>query len=98
MTNLSSDDVRHIAKLCRLNISDEQVEAFAKEMSAILGFVDQLKEVDTQGVEPTPQATGIKNRFREDEICDDSIAQRDLLECSGLPIIDNQIQTPSAHG
>ena len=98
MTSLSSDDVRHIAKLCRLNIEDGQLDTFATEMSAILGFVDRLKEVDTTGVEPTPQATGITNRFREDEICKDAIDPKDLLDCSALPIVDNQIQTPSAHG
>lgn len=98
MSSLSSDDVRHIAKLCRLNIEESQVDTFATEMSAILGFVDTLKEVDTTGVEPTPQATGIRNRFREDEIRDDKTEPKDLLDCSGLPVIDNQIQTPSAHG
>lgn len=98
MSALSSDDVRHIAKLCRLNIEEEQLGTFATEMSAILGFIDTLKEVDTEGVEPTPQATGITNRFRTDEICDEKIEPQDLLGCSGLPIVDNQIQTPSAHG
>jgi aspartyl/glutamyl-tRNA(Asn/Gln) amidotransferase C subunit len=98
MTSLNSDDVRHIAKLCRLNLEESQVDTFATEMSAILGFIDKLKEVDTKGVEPTPQPTGIRNRFREDEISADKIDPKDLLDCSGLPIIDNQIQTPSAHG
>jgi aspartyl/glutamyl-tRNA(Asn/Gln) amidotransferase C subunit len=98
MTSLTSDDVRHIAKLCRLNIEESQVDTFATEMSAILGFIDKLKEVDTKGVEPTPQPTGIRNRFREDEICSNQVEPKDLLDCSGLPIIDNQIQTPSAHG
>ena len=98
MTSLTSDDVRHIAKLCRLNIEESQVDTFATEMSAILGFIDKLKEVDTKGIEPTPQPTGIRNRFREDEISSNQVEPKDLLDCSGLPIIDNQIQTPSAHG
>jgi|GEM_PF-414038 len=98
MTSLTSDDVRHIAKLCRLNIAQDQLEVFAKELTSILSFVDTLKEVDTTNVEPTPQATGITNRFREDVLCTDEIDPKDILECSGLPIVDNQIQTPSAHG
>ncbi|MBT5237387.1 Asp-tRNA(Asn)/Glu-tRNA(Gln) amidotransferase subunit GatC [Candidatus Peregrinibacteria bacterium] len=98
MTSLTSDDVRHIAKLCRLNIEESQLDTFATEMSAILGFIDTLKEVDTKGVEPTPQPTGITDRFREDIITTEGIEPKDLLDCSGLPIIDNQIQTPSAHG
>lgn len=98
MASLTSDDVRHIAKLCRLNITEDQLDTFAKEMTSILSFVDTLKEVDTTNVQPTPQATGITNRFREDTLCTDEINPKDILECSGLPIVDHQIQTPSAHG
>lgn len=98
MTKLSGDDVRHIAKLCRLNLSDDEVEKFAGELSSILGFVDKLQEVDTKDVEPTPQATGLTNVFREDEVTEDGPTTKELLDCSPLTIIDNQIQTPSAHG
>ena len=98
MTKLSGDDVRHIAKLCRLNVSDEDVEKFATELSSILDFVEKLQEVDTSNVEPTPQATGLTNGFREDEIMTDAPSTDDMLGTSPLPIIDHQIQTPSAHG
>jgi len=98
MASLSSDDVRHIAKLCRLNLTDDQVEKFSGELTQILGFVDALSEVDTGSVEPTPQATGIVNRFREDTVVTDGPTTDELLATSPLPIIDHQIQTPSAHG
>lgn len=98
MTKLTSDDVRHIAKLCRLNISDEQTETFAKELSSILQFVDKLQEVNTENVVPTPQATGLTNQFRIDEVVSDGPTPKEMLDTSPLPIIDNQIQTPSAHG
>ena len=98
MAPLSDDDVRHIAKLARLNLREEEVKKFTKDLSSILAFVDQLKEVDTSGVEPTPQPTGIENALREDSIVDDGPDTKEMLETSPLPIIDNQIQTPSAHG
>ena len=98
MTKLSTDDVRHIAKLCRLNLSDEQVEKFSTELSSILAFVAKLQEVNTENVEPTPQATGLTNGFREDVVVTDGPASDALLGTSALPIIDHQIQTPSAHG
>jgi aspartyl-tRNA(Asn)/glutamyl-tRNA(Gln) amidotransferase subunit C len=98
MASLSSDDVRHIAKLCRLNLSDGEVKKFGPELSSILDFIETLQKVDTNSVEPTPQPTGIVNRFREDEIVSDGPTTKELLESSPLPIIDNQIQTPSAHG
>ena len=60
-------DVNHIAKLARLGLSEEEKEKFAKELAAILEFVEKLKEVDTKNVEPTAQATGRQNVTRADE-------------------------------
>jgi len=60
-------DVNHIAKLARLGLSPEEKDKFAKELAAILAFVEKLKEVDTKDVEPTAQATGQQNATRADE-------------------------------
>ncbi|MBU1102096.1 Asp-tRNA(Asn)/Glu-tRNA(Gln) amidotransferase subunit GatC [Patescibacteria group bacterium] len=60
-------DVNHIAKLARLGLSTEEEKKFTKELAAILAFVEKLKEVDTQNVEPTAQATGQQNVMRVDE-------------------------------
>lgn len=98
MANLSHDDVRHIAKLARLNLSDEEVEKFSKELTTILEYVGKLQEVDTKDVEPTAQVTGLTNAFREDVVSESEATPEELLECSSLPIVENQIQTPSAHG
>lgn len=98
MASLSADQIRHIAKLARLQISDDEVERYAKELSAILDYVGTLQEVDTKGVEPTAQVTGLTNAFREDTILSGGPTTEEMLGCSALPIVDNQIQTPSAHG
>ncbi|MCF7844999.1 MAG: Asp-tRNA(Asn)/Glu-tRNA(Gln) amidotransferase subunit GatC [Kiritimatiellales bacterium] len=95
---LSPDDVRHIAKLARLNIEDSEVDKFTRELSSILDYVDQLKEVDTSNVEPSEQVTGLTNGFREDEVIEKDASPEELLETSPLPIIERQIETPSAHG
>ena len=97
MANLSNDDVRHIAKLARLNIRDEELGKFSKELSAILAYVDLLQEVDTSNVEPTAQVTGLTNSFRDDVVKENITSPEELLQCSPLPIIESQIQTPSAH-
>jgi aspartyl-tRNA(Asn)/glutamyl-tRNA(Gln) amidotransferase subunit C len=60
-------DVEHIAKLARLGLGEEEKQKFAKELAAILEFVEKLKEVDTKNVEPTAQATGRQNVTRADE-------------------------------
>ena len=96
--SLTKDEVRHIAKLARLNLSDEEVEKFTKELSSILEYVDQLQEVDTKGVEPTAQVTGLHNSFRSDEVKPSEALPDDLLAASPLPKVEHQIETPSAHG
>ena len=98
MASLTPEQVRHIAKLARLRLTDAEVEAYAKEMSAIVGYIETLSAVDTTGVEATAQATGIENSLRGDSILQDGPPSDALLGCSGLPITEHQIETPSAHG
>ncbi|PIR49728.1 Asp-tRNA(Asn)/Glu-tRNA(Gln) amidotransferase GatCAB subunit C [Candidatus Peregrinibacteria bacterium CG10_big_fil_rev_8_21_14_0_10_54_7] len=98
MANLSHDDVRHIAKLARLHLREEEVEKFSKELTSILQYVEKLQTVDTKGVEPTAQVAGLANVFRKDAVQESDATAADLLSCSPLPIIEKQIQTPSAHG
>lgn len=98
MATLTPDQVRHIAKLARLSLSEEEIERFSTEMTSILHYVDMLQEVDTTGVEPTAQVTGLSNAFRKDEIRTEPIAKpEELLATSPLPIVERQIVTPSAH-
>ena len=98
MSQLSNDQVRHIAKLARLNLSDAEVKKFSKELTSILDYIDRLQEVDTKDVEPLKSITGISNAEREDEVRTDGPDPDALLECSPLPIVEHQIETPSAHG
>ncbi len=99
MLRLTKDEVRHIAKLARLTLTESEVEKFTTELSGILQYIDKLGEVNTDKVEPTAQVTGKVNSFREDVIREQPIASPDdLLSTSPLPMIDHQIQTPSAHG
>lgn len=60
-------DVSHIAKLARLGLAEGEEEKFTKDLGAILGFIDKLKEVDVDGVEPMAQATGLSGATRPDE-------------------------------
>ena len=60
--------VRHIAKLARLAMSDAEVEALVPELNNILGWVEQLGEVDTSGVEPLATVVDQKLRLRDDVI------------------------------
>lgn len=98
MATLTKAQVEHIAKLARLTLKPGDAEKMAKELTSILGYVDMLGEVNTEGVEPTAQVTGLTNVFRPDEIIANQAKPEDLLACSALPVEDRQIVTPSAHG
>ena len=96
MTNLTPAQVWHIAKLARLTLSDSEVEKFSRELTQILDYVEKLKEVKTEGVEPTAQVTGLSNITRTDTIAECPVGTDALLGVSPLPIVDQQIETPSA--
>jgi aspartyl-tRNA(Asn)/glutamyl-tRNA(Gln) amidotransferase subunit C len=59
-------DINHIAKLARLGLKDEELNKLEKDLSAILDFVEKLKEVDIEGVEPMTGGTDLFNALRED--------------------------------
>lgn len=63
---LTKEEVQHIAQLARLDLTEAEVERYQSELSRILEYIGQLSEVNTDGVEPTAQVTGLTNHFRED--------------------------------
>ncbi len=92
---LTEEQVRHVAKLARLQLTDEEVAKFSGQLSDILGYVDVLSEVDTEGVEPTAQVTGLKNVSEKDEVRND-VTREEMLECTDLPVELNQIRVKAA--
>jgi len=64
---ISKEEVKHIAKLARLGLSDEEIEKFQKELSSILDYIEKLKEVDVSNVQPTSHPFEIENVNRKDE-------------------------------
>lgn len=70
---VSTEQVRHIAKLARIAMSDEEIERLAPELNNILGWVEQLGEVDTDGVEPLTAVIDQKLRLRDDVVTDGNI-------------------------
>ena len=60
--------VRKVAKLARLNIAQERLEPLAGELGAIMAWIEQLGEVDTDGVEPMASAVDLKLPMREDVV------------------------------
>jgi aspartyl-tRNA(Asn)/glutamyl-tRNA(Gln) amidotransferase subunit C len=67
---ISIKDVEHVAKLARLALTDEEKEIYAKQLARIIENFNELKEVDTTGVEPMAHALPITNVMRADEVVD----------------------------
>ena len=89
---LTEDQVRHIAHLARLQLTEVEVARLANELTDILSYVERLSELDTTGVKETHQVTGLSNVTRPDVLPDGPLADpRELLEQSKLEIQDNQL-------
>jgi aspartyl-tRNA(Asn)/glutamyl-tRNA(Gln) amidotransferase subunit C len=71
--SVSPEQVRHIAKLARIAMSDEELDRLVPELNNILGWVEQLGEVNTDGVEPLTAVIDQKLRLREDAVTDGDI-------------------------
>ncbi len=80
MAKLTRDDVLHLAQLARVSLSDDEVDEFSDELSAILQYVESLSTVDVGGLKPTNQVTGLTNVMRDDVIKDYGYASQDLLK------------------
>ncbi len=68
--SVTADQVRHIANLARISMSEAEIERLAPELNNILGWVEQLGEVDTDGVEPLSTVIEQKLRLRDDQVTD----------------------------
>ncbi len=65
--SLSADQVRWVAHLARLDLNEAELETMTRQLGSILDYVDQLKQLDTDQVEPLARALPVHNVFREDE-------------------------------
>ena len=82
--SVDTKTVRHIARLARIAVSDQEVEALAPELSNILGWIEQLQEVDVAGV--APMTAVIPNQLRlRDDIVDDGGVRDDVLANAPVP-------------
>ena len=93
MSTITNDDVRHLAQLSSLQMSDAEVESLRADIEKIINYINQLDELDTDGVEPTYQVTGLQNVWRNDEIIDSSVSRQQLLALAAEQS-DNCVKVP----
>jgi aspartyl-tRNA(Asn)/glutamyl-tRNA(Gln) amidotransferase subunit C len=80
MSTITTDDVRHLAQLSNLQLSEQEVSDLQLDLGNILNYIDQLAELDTTGVEPTYQVTGLENVWRDDAVDTGNVSREQLLE------------------
>lgn len=65
---LTTEETKKIATLARIELTDAEVEKFSKNLSTVLDYVEELKQVNTEGILELSQVTGLENVLRKDEV------------------------------
>ena len=77
---ITREEVQHIAKLARLGLNSQEIKKFQRELSAILDYIEKLKEIDVSKVEPTSHSILVENVMREDESQKSKVKSQKLIE------------------
>lgn len=93
MSAITTDDVRHLAQLSNLQLADDEVENLRGDLENIVGYIEQLGELDTTGVEPTYQVTALENVWRDDEVQTSNVTREQLLTLAPEQA-DNSVKVP----
>ena len=90
--SVSLDEVRHLAALSEIQLSDSELESLTTDIDNIVGYINQLDELDTDQVEPTFQLTGLQNVWRNDKI-EPQLSREKLLNLAP-DTENNQVKVP----
>ena len=83
--SISEQTILEVAKLARLNLTDDEAKLFSSQLGDVLGAIDQLKQLDVENVKPMPHAYDQFNVFREDK------------EAAGIPVDDALANAPDKY-
>jgi len=93
LSRISKEQVKHVAHLARLAITEEEAEMFTSQLDAIITFAEQLNELDTSNVEPTSHVLDMKNIMRED-VPEQGLPREEVLK-NAPDHKDGQVRVPS---
>jgi len=93
MTQISRDDVLHLAQLSSLELSDAEIDGLQNGIGNILDYVEKLNKLNTDNVEPTYQVTGLQNVWRDDTVINYGVTREELL-ARAPDSVDNQVKVP----
>lgn len=90
---ITREEIDHLAMLSNFSLSEQEKESLGQDLQNIIGYISQLNELDTEGVEPTYQVFEMENVWREDKILPQD-ADREALLKLAPEAKDNQIKVP----
>ena len=97
-SDISRQTIQDLARLARLKLTPDEEASYQKELAAIVGFVNQLKQADVSGCQPLHQVTGLVNRWRSDQPADLPPGQhpqpQELLSFLADRLVDGQFKAP----
>jgi aspartyl-tRNA(Asn)/glutamyl-tRNA(Gln) amidotransferase subunit C len=96
VSQISRDEVAHLARLARLALSDAELDSFAGQLDAILGYVSQIQSVDVSGVEPTDNPLKAVNVMRPDVV--EPSLPRELVLAEAPATVDGRFAVPRILG
>lgn len=74
---ITTDEIRQIAKLANLTLSDDQIQKYASQLTSVIDYMSRIQALDTKGVIETSQVTGLENVFREDVVDENRMLSQD---------------------
>lgn len=80
MSTIFTDDVKKLASLSALTLTDDETASMQADLSRILEYVEQLQAIDTEGIQPTYQVHSLESITRADEVIDYGVSTSDLLK------------------
>ena len=84
--SLTTDDVKRIAHLARIEIGEDEAQSTLKQLSGILGLIEEMQAVDTTGIAPMSHSQDVTQRLREDVVTESD--QRELFQANA-PAVEN---------
>ena len=93
---LTEEEVKHVAKLARINLTDDEVKKFSGQLSDVLDYMKVLDELDVSDVPEASQVTGLSNVTEKDEIIPSQSSREELLDCTQLPVDSKQVRVMDA--
>ncbi|WKB36361.1 Asp-tRNA(Asn)/Glu-tRNA(Gln) amidotransferase subunit GatC [Terrilactibacillus sp. S3-3] len=92
MSRITEEEVKYVAHLARLTFTDEEIKTFTTQLDDIIGFAEQLNELDTEGIEPTTHVLDMYNVMRDD-VVEPSLPREEALKNAPVQE-DGQVKVP----